>query len=158
MPRLRDRGIFCGRLSGRLCFCVDRVHIRCCGGGGLGFRPYGGSLLTCTQRLKNNQKRLLLRTARSLGLGVPSLRDRSGRSAYGSPLTPALSPRRGSRFVRLSESKFDSVSQVGIALPNTSISSLSLREKARVRGLLILLWLLIFLPHRQAERRCSSGG
>jgi hypothetical protein len=33
--------------------------------------------------VKSNQKRLLLRSARSLRLGVPSLRDRSGRSAYG---------------------------------------------------------------------------
>jgi hypothetical protein len=32
---------------------------------------------------KVSKKRLLLRAARSLGLGVPSLRDRSGRSAYG---------------------------------------------------------------------------
>ncbi|CAI8894535.1 exported hypothetical protein [Pseudomonas zeae] len=39
--------------------------------------------VTFYKRLKSNQKRLLLRTARSLGLGVPSLRDRSGRSAYG---------------------------------------------------------------------------
>ena len=46
------------------------------------------------------------------------------------PLTPALSPRRGSRFVGLSESELDSVSHVGVALPNTSISPLS----GRVRG------------------------
>ncbi|BBP72324.1 hypothetical protein PHLH6_43280 [Pseudomonas sp. Seg1] len=52
----------------------------------------------------------------------------------GLPLTPALSPRRGSRFVNLSESEFDSVFQVGVALPNTSASPLSLRERARVRG------------------------
>ncbi|CAI8731606.1 hypothetical protein EMIT0P265_120075 [Pseudomonas zeae] len=39
--------------------------------------------VTFYKRLKSNQKRLLLRAARSLGLGVPSLRDRSGRSAYG---------------------------------------------------------------------------
>ncbi len=32
------------RPAGGLDF-VDRVHIRCCGNGGLGFRPYGGSLL-----------------------------------------------------------------------------------------------------------------
>jgi len=25
--------------------CLDRVYIRCCGNGGLGFRPYGGLLL-----------------------------------------------------------------------------------------------------------------
>jgi len=50
------------------------------------------------------------------------------------PLTPALSLRRGSRFVSLSESKFDSVFHVAVALPNTSISPLSLWERARVRG------------------------
>ncbi len=31
--------------------------------------------VTFYKRLKSNQKRLLLRSARSLGLGVPSLRD-----------------------------------------------------------------------------------
>ncbi len=46
------------------------------------------------------------------------------------PLTPALSPRRGSRFVGLSESEFDSILHVGVALPNTSISPFS----GRVRG------------------------
>jgi hypothetical protein len=51
-----------------------------------------------------------------------------------SPLTPALSPRRGSRFVGFSEFKFDSVSHVGVPLPNTAISPLSLWERARVRG------------------------
>ncbi|CAI8897608.1 hypothetical protein EMIT0347P_40463 [Pseudomonas sp. IT-347P] len=39
--------------------------------------------VTFDKRLKSNQKRLLLRAARSLGLGVPSLRDRSGRSVSG---------------------------------------------------------------------------
>ncbi|PTC17045.1 hypothetical protein C0J26_24250 [Pseudomonas baetica] len=39
--------------------------------------------VTFYKRLKSNQKRLLLRAARSLRLGVPSLRNRSGRSAYG---------------------------------------------------------------------------
>ncbi len=48
-----------------------------------------------------------------------------------SPLTPALSPRRGSRFLCYSKSEFDAVSHVGEPLPNHSISSLSLRERAR---------------------------
>jgi hypothetical protein len=39
--------------------------------------------VTFSKRRKGNPKGLLLRTARSLRLGVPSLRDRSGRSAYG---------------------------------------------------------------------------
>jgi hypothetical protein len=51
----------------------------------------------------------------------------------GLPLTPALSPRRGSRFVGFSKLEFDSVLHVGVALPSTSFSSLSLRERARVR-------------------------
>jgi hypothetical protein len=50
------------------------------------------------------------------------------------PLTPALSPRRGGRFVGFSRSEFDSVSHVGVILPNTSVSPLSLRERVRVRG------------------------
>jgi hypothetical protein len=50
------------------------------------------------------------------------------------PLTPALSPRRGSRFVSLSDPWFDSVFHVGVALSNTSVSPLSLWERARVRG------------------------
>jgi hypothetical protein len=33
-----------------------------------------------------------------------------------------------------SESEFDSVFHVGVALPNTSVSPLSLWEKVRVRG------------------------
>ena len=47
------------------------VHIRCCGNGGLGFRPYGGSLL---QGRKSNQKVLAPPLGTSLMLGVPSLR------------------------------------------------------------------------------------
>ncbi len=39
--------------------------------------------VTFSKRRKGNPKGLLLRAARSLGLGVPSFRDRSGRSAYG---------------------------------------------------------------------------
>jgi hypothetical protein len=50
------------------------------------------------------------------------------------PLTPALSPRRGSRFVGLSESEFNAELHVGVALPNTTVSPLSLRERVRVRG------------------------
>ncbi len=50
------------------------------------------------------------------------------------PLTPALSPRRGSRFVGCSRPEYDSVVQVGGSLVSTSVSSLSLRERARVRG------------------------
>jgi len=51
-----------------------------------------------------------------------------------SPLTPALSRGRGSRFVWCSKPAFDSVSQVGVFRPNTSVSPLSLWERARVRG------------------------
>jgi hypothetical protein len=36
-----------------------------------------------------------------------------------------------------SKSVFDAVSHVGVPRPNTSLSPLSLRERARVRGLLI---------------------
>ncbi|CAI8915050.1 hypothetical protein EMIT0P265_40460 [Pseudomonas zeae] len=44
------------------------------------------------------------------------------------PLTPALSRGRGSRFLGLSKSEFDSVSHVGEALPNTLVSPLYIRE------------------------------
>jgi hypothetical protein len=49
------------------------------------------------------------------------------------PLTPALSRGRGSRFSGVSKPEFNAVSHVGVALPNTTISPLSLRERARVR-------------------------
>ncbi|WP_238553891.1 hypothetical protein, partial [Pseudomonas sp. GM25] len=52
----------------------------------------------------------------------------------GLPLIPALSPRRGGRFLGFSKPEFDSVLHVGVAPANTSVSSLSLRERARVRG------------------------
>ena len=55
-------------------------------------------------------------------------------SVSDSPLTPALSRGRGSRFAGFSESAFDSISQVGVFRLNTSVSPLSLRERARVRG------------------------
>ncbi|VVO32520.1 hypothetical protein PS718_05095 [Pseudomonas fluorescens] len=59
------------------------------------------------------------------------------RSALGlvvcSPLTPALSRGRGSRFLGLSTLEFDSVSHVGVPLANTSVSPLSLWERVRVR-------------------------
>ena len=57
------------------------VYIRFFCDGGLRFRPYGESPFPDAEKV--TEKALLLRSARSLGLGVPSLRDRSGRSAYG---------------------------------------------------------------------------
>ena len=42
---------------------LDGVHIRCCGNGGLRFRPYGGSLLANARNAgpaKSNQKVLPL--------------------------------------------------------------------------------------------------
>ena len=85
----------------------------------------------------------------------------------GLPLTPALSPRRGSRFLCFSKPEFNAVSHVGEPLPNHSVSPFSLRERARVRGggldlasaLALALALAFDLqPLRQAERRCPSGG
>jgi hypothetical protein len=55
-------------------------HIRCCGCCRWRFRSYSESLF---QTPKRNQKALPRRSAHSLGLGVPSLRDRSGRSVSG---------------------------------------------------------------------------
>ena len=50
------------------------------------------------------------------------------------PLTPALSRGRGGRFMCFSKSEFSVVSHVGVPLPNTSVSPLSLWERVRVRG------------------------
>ena len=64
----------------------DWGHILCCGEGYLRFRPYGGSLFPnagMPAQRKVTKKALPRRTARSLGLGVPSLRNRSWRSVYG---------------------------------------------------------------------------
>ncbi|SDS92818.1 hypothetical protein SAMN05216579_2005 [Pseudomonas granadensis] len=44
---------------------------------------------------------------------------------------PALSRGRGSRFVSCSKPEFDSVLHVGVALASTTVSPLSLRERAR---------------------------
>ena len=60
---------------------ADRVHIRCCGNGCLGFRAYGGSPFPNAEKV--TQKALPQRSAHSLKLGVPSLRDPSGRIASG---------------------------------------------------------------------------
>jgi hypothetical protein len=43
---------------------------------------------------------------------------------------------KGSRFWRFSRPEFDSVSHVGVARSNTSVGSLSLWERARVRAVL----------------------
>ncbi|VVN58674.1 hypothetical protein PS684_03267 [Pseudomonas fluorescens] len=171
-------------------------YIRFLGDGGLGFRPYGGSLFPDAEKVTKKAcsyvrparwgsgflrcgidpgaaspvcfaaptpavfgcaKRSLRSHARINPSTQPSDVARGSRSkaaaeltlillsgeergvvGFGfvvdSPLTPALSPRRGSRFVGFSEFEFDSVSHVGVALPNTAISPLSLRERARVRG------------------------
>ncbi len=51
---------------------VDRVHIRCCGNGYLGFRPYGGSLFSDAK--KSKQKRLAPPLGASPRLGMPERR------------------------------------------------------------------------------------
>ena len=56
-------------------------HIRCCGCCRWRFRSYSESPFPNAKKVTQNA--LPRRTARSLGLGVPSLRDRSGRSGYG---------------------------------------------------------------------------
>jgi hypothetical protein len=66
---------------------------------------------------------LILLSGEEHAVGVCSVLD--------SPLTPALSPRRGSRFVGFSRSEFDAVAHVDVLDPNTAISPLSLRERAR---------------------------
>ncbi|MDR6946314.1 hypothetical protein J2Y39_000894 [Pseudomonas sp. 2957] len=56
-------------------------HIRCCGCCRWRFRSYSESPFPNAEKV--TQKALPRRTARSLELGVPSLRDRSGRSGSG---------------------------------------------------------------------------
>ncbi|VVM55605.1 hypothetical protein PS619_01023 [Pseudomonas fluorescens] len=174
-------------------FCV---YIRFLGYGGLGFRPYGGSLFPdaekvtkkacsyvrparwgsgflrsgidpgaaspvcfaapplavfgCAKRSLRSHARInpstqpsdVARGSRSrsrageLTLGLLSGEERvfGFGSVLDSPLTPALSRGRGSRFVSFSESEFNVVSHVGVPPPNTAVSPLSLRESARVRG------------------------
>ncbi len=56
-------------------------HIRRCGCCRWRFRSYSESPFSDAKKV--TQKALPRRTARSLKLGVPSLRDRSGRSGYG---------------------------------------------------------------------------
>jgi hypothetical protein len=56
------------------------VYIRFFGGGGWRFRSYSDSLWQTPQRKQRSGPR---RSARSLGLGVPSLRDSSGGIASG---------------------------------------------------------------------------
>jgi hypothetical protein len=75
-------------------------------------------------------------------------------SVVGLPLTPALSPRRGSRFVGFSESEFDLVFHVGVPPPDTAVSPLSLWERARVR---VGFWLFKFVPKNQNLPTRFSG-
>ena len=57
----------------------DLVHIRCCGNGCLGFRPYGGSPFSNAKKVTQNACSYV----RPSQARVLSLRDRSGRSGYG---------------------------------------------------------------------------
>ena len=72
---------------------------------------------------------------RSVGFSKPEFTAVShvGVTLPNTTISPSPSG-RGSRFVGFSESEFNAVSHVGVPLPNTAISSLSLRERARVRG------------------------
>ncbi len=72
--------------------------------------------------------------ARELTLIVEWLEAPHGsRFSVDSPLTPALSRGRGGRSLGFSNFVFDSVLHVGIAFAFPAVSSLSLRERARVR-------------------------
>jgi hypothetical protein len=50
------------------------------------------------------------------------------------PLTPALSRRERGPICVLFKPEFNAVFHVGVSLPNTAVSPLSLRERARVRS------------------------
>ena len=64
---------------GRLRGVLSSVHIRCCGNGGLGFRPYGGSPFSNAKKVTQKACSYV----RPSQARVPSLRDRSGRSGSG---------------------------------------------------------------------------
>jgi hypothetical protein len=70
------------------------------------------------------------------------------------PLTPALSRGRGSRFSGVSKPEFNAVFHVGVPLPNTSVSPLSLWERARVR---VGFWLFKFVSNNQNLPTRFSG-
>ncbi|WP_190304694.1 hypothetical protein [Pseudomonas chlororaphis] len=56
---------------------LDGVHIRFCGNGHLGFRPYGDSLFSNARNagpVKRNQKRFAPPLGASLRLGMPERR------------------------------------------------------------------------------------
>jgi hypothetical protein len=70
------------------------------------------------------------------------------------PLTPALSRGRGSRFVCFSKPEFNSDFHVGVSRPNTSVSPLSLWERARVR---VRFWLFKSVSNNQNLPTRFSG-
>ncbi len=54
---------------------LDGIHIRCCGHGGLGFRPYGGSLWKIRKPAQSKvTKTLRPPLGASLRLGMPERR------------------------------------------------------------------------------------
>jgi hypothetical protein len=66
---------------------------------------------------------------------------------------PALSRGRGSRFVCFSKPEFNAVLHIGV-LPNTTVSPLSLWERARVR---VGFWLFKFVSNNQNLPTRFSG-
>ena len=145
-------------------FCFEGVHIRFCGNGGLGFRPYGGSL----GRAPSNQGLLPLTFGLSTGQEdqkpkrgglTADLTTTERRSPVGASLLAknAGTP-RGFRQPALS------LTSIASKLAPTEEQKQSKNRAAYTHALhhstgqaLARLPLLIHPPPRQAEWRCSSG-
>ncbi len=69
------------------------------------------------------------------GIAMHMLGYRAGFTPHRNAARPALSPRRGSRFVGFLRPVFASVSQVGVTRAFNSVSPLSLWEREPIRGL-----------------------
>ncbi|AZD48216.1 hypothetical protein C4K20_2801 [Pseudomonas chlororaphis subsp. aurantiaca] len=67
----------------------DGVHIRCCGNGGLGFRPYGGSLLANAPKVTKRSRPSIRPLAKARGALTPALLR--GPAATGHPWPGAAS-------------------------------------------------------------------
>ncbi|OPG80591.1 hypothetical protein B1218_04115 [Pseudomonas ogarae] len=66
--RKKTDGVMVALVSGQDFF--DRVHIRCCGNGCLGFRPYGGSLFSDAKKV--TKKALPHHSVPRLGSACPN--------------------------------------------------------------------------------------
>ena len=137
-------------------------HIRCCGHGGLGFRPYGDLLFLQTPK-KSKQKNACS-YVRPSQARVPSLRDRSGRSGYGLLRCTSLRCVWLRQTVAALPSPDQSLRSAFRCRPWIKIKS-GTRANAhcvewggmrRVRGVLVFLWELACQRWRPDSRSISN--